>query len=88
MKNTVMSQRSGSNNSSVYENVLHSPKMGKSKPMTRLEYLIGHNLGHRSPGNYEVVADALESGMSVNMSIRQESEMVDRLVRRKSQTSS
>jgi len=68
MKNTVMSQRSGSNNSSVYENVLHSPKMGKMKPMTRLEYLIGRNLGNRSPGHYEVVADVLEQGVSVNMS--------------------
>jgi len=70
MKNTVMSQRSGSNNSSVYENVLHSPKMGKMKPMTRLEYLIGRNLGNRSPANYDVVADVLENGLSVNMSVR------------------
>lgn len=68
MKNTVMSQRSCSNNSSVYENVLHSPKIGKMKPMTRLEYLIGRKVGNRSPGHYEVVADVLEHGISVNMS--------------------
>lgn len=62
--------------------------MGKMKPMTRLEYLIGRNLGHRSPGHYDVVADVLEHGMSVNMSVRQENEMVDRLIRRKSKDSS
>lgn len=82
MKNTVMSQRSASNNSSVYENVLHSPKMGKAKPMTRLEYLIGRKLGNRSPSQYEVVADVLEHGISVNMSREQESSMVERLVKR------
>ena len=57
--------------------------------MTRLEYLIGRNLDHRSPAHYEVVADVLESGLTVNMSLRQENEMVERLiVRQKSRGSS
>lgn len=84
MKQTVMSQRSGSNTSSVYENVLHSPRRGgSSRRLTRLEYLIGHKIGRKSPENCEVVADVLEQGVSVSMSARQESELVARLNMRK-----
>jgi hypothetical protein len=38
--------------------------------MTRLEYLIGHKIGQKSPANCDVVADVLEQGVSVSMSAR------------------
>lgn len=37
----IPSQRSESGTSSVYEKVLHSPKLGLAKPATRAEYLQG-----------------------------------------------
>lgn len=55
--------------------------------MTRLEYLIGHKIGGKTPTNYDVVADVLEQGVSVSMSARQENELVNRLNQRKKKKS-
>ena len=78
MKNTVMSQRSGSNNSSIYDQVLHSPKI-KNKPKNRLEYRMGQRYDSQSSSTYEVLADIIEGGQQIQMSSRHEREMVDRL---------
>jgi hypothetical protein len=78
LKKTVMSQRSNSNNSSVYDQVLHSPRQ-KYKPTNRLEYLMGRRHDSQSNASYEVLADIIEGGRSIQMSTKHEKEMIDRL---------
>ena len=59
-----MSQRSDSQNSSVYDQVLRSPRQ-KYKPMNRLEYLMGKRHDSQSNASYEVLADIVEGGRSI-----------------------
>lgn len=66
-----MTHRSNSNNSSVYDQVLYSPNIDKSKQISRME--------NQSNSTYEVLADIIEGGRSIQMSTRHEREMVDRL---------